>query len=407
MKHLTDTEKWELLIAANDAKAKGNAPVETEATQDLGVAYLCETVLQLASDSAADLLRSLPADFSAKVLEALPESRRFDLKELLSYKADTAGAIMAKEYLAIPAHLKIHEAIDLLQKVPNERKGRAPYVYIVDNVSRPKGVVSTKDLIFNSPDVAIDSIATHPALTVNVQTPQKDVARFMREHNHLAVPVVDASGELAGIISANSLLQAMKDQADREIAKMVGTDAEEMTARSPFRILRLRLPWLLFSIASGLFCAFISDIFQRHLAEITALFLFVPVVLGLSESTGIQGATIVVRNLSVRDLAFKELWKLMRREMMVGIMIGVVCGFIVGVITSFWQGNPVLGIAIAASMNVAILVSAIIGLLLPIIFKAFKLDPAVASGPLVLALCDIQTLGVYFFLAGWILQNIK
>ena len=143
------------------------------------------------------------------------------------------------------------------------------------------------------------------------------------------------------------------------------------------------------------------------MAEIAALFIFVPVVLGISESTGIQGATIIVRRLAGQKMAVKELFRLMGREILVGLMIGIICGILVGVITSFWQSNAALGFAIAISMNVAILASALIGLLLPIVFKAFKMDPAVASGPLVLALCDIQTLGVYFFLAGTILRQMQ
>ncbi len=406
MKHLSDAEKWKLLQQTNESKAQG-ATLDQDVTHNLGVAYMTETVQQLSSDSAADLLRSLPVDFASKILTALPNSRARDLREILSYPENSSGAIMAKEFLAISACTRVNEAIELLQKIPNDRKGRVPYVYILDKENRLDGVVSIKDLVFNTPDTPLNTIAARPALSVSVHAKQEEAARLIREQNHLAIPVVDATGRMTGIISANNVLQVMQDQADQDIAKMVGTDAEEMTSHSPLRILHLRLPWLLFSVASGLFCAFISEVFQHHMAEVAVLFIFVPVILGISESTGIQGATIVVRSLSMRAMSLNELFRLMGREILVGIMIGIICGIIVGIVTSFWQGNHALGIAIAVSMNVAVLISAMIGLVLPVIFKTLKMDPAVASGPLVLALCDIQTLGVYFFLAGKILQSAQ
>ncbi len=407
MKHLKDTEKWKLLQQTNEAKSKGAALEYDVVSQDLGVAYMTETIQQLSSDSAADLLRSFPVDFSTKILNNLPGSQARDLREILSYPENSAGSIMAKEFLAISACTRINQAIELLQKIPNDRKGRVPYVYILDKDNRLDGVVSIKDLIFNAPDTLLNAIAARPALSVSVNTKQEAAAQLIREQNHLAIPVVDPSGRMTGIISANNVLQFMKDQADQDIAKMVGTDAEEMTSHSPLRILRLRMPWLLFSLASGLFCAFISEVFQRHMVSIAVLFIFVPVVLGISESTGIQGATIIVRNMGMQSMSFKELSRLMGREILVGIMIGIICGVIVGIITSFWQGNSTLGIAIAVSMNVAVIFSALIGLTLPVLFRKMKMDPAVASGPLVLALCDIQTLGVYFFLAGKILQSVQ
>lgn len=158
------------------------------------------------------------------------------------------------------------------------------------------------------------------------------------------------------------------------------------------------------SIASGLLCAFISGFFQQSIQTIAVLFLFVPVVLGLSESTGIQGATIVVRNLALGRVSLKDLGALFLREVAVGAAIGLVCGVIVGFAASFWKADGLLGLAVGSSMALAITVSGLIGLLLPVLFRHFKIDPAIASGPLVLAICDLQTLLVYFGVAGIILS---
>ena len=399
MEKMTDAQKWDLLRENRD-----DAQSQT-LQQELGAAYMVEVVGQLASDDAAELLRSLPEDFSEQVLSALSFDRRDEIQEILSYGLNTAGSIMAKEFLSIPSGMTIAEAISHLQVIPNERKGKVLYIYVLNQAGSLEGVIQTRDLIFNSPETLVASVTRRPVVSVDVQTPKSDVVKTLQEGRYLALPVTRDGGRLTGVISADKLLQFMKQQADRDIAKIVGTSAEEMSSHSVARIMQLRLPWLLVSIVSGLFCAFISGIFQNSVQTLAVLFLFVPVVLGLSESTGIQGATIVVRNLGLRAMSIQELRPLFFREIIVGILIGVICGVLVGSVTSLWQGNALLGLALACSMNVAIMVSAVIGLVLPLIFKAIRVDPAMASGPLVLAICDIQTLFIYFNLANWILAR--
>jgi len=240
---------------------------------------------------------------------------------------------------------------------------------------------------------------------VEVGMSQMDVAKLLKRHRYLGLPVVDAAQKLVGIISADNVLQAMEEETSDDIAKIIGTSGEEIRTRSIWVIMKLRLPWLLVSIASGLLCAFILGVFQNSLETIVVLFLFVPVVLGVSESTGVQGATIVVRNITLGHVSFKDLGSLFLRELLAGIFIGFVCGSIVGSVASIWQTNHFLGLALASSLTLAIIFSSLIGLVLPLLFRKIKIDPAMASGPLVLAICDLQTLVVYFSVSSAILSR--
>lgn len=407
---MNDTEKWGLLAQTSATKAVSELADKTreeshKITNELGVAYMAEVVSQLGSDAAAELLRALPTDFSQQIIAALPADKAKDIREILSHPEGTAGAVMAKEYLHVPSDMTIADAIEYLHLIPKEKKGKIPYVYAHDAGKRLEGVIQTKDLVFNPLDTPIREIMNAPVVSVNRNTSQQDLAKIFQEQRYLAVPVVDDDQRLVGVVPADNMLLAVKEQADKDIAKIVGTDAEEMKTHSVPKIMRLRLPWLFVNIVSGLFCAFIAGLFEHGIEEVTALFLFIPVVLGLSESTGIQGATIVVRNLTLGSVRFKDFGPLFFREIVVGLLIGLVCGLIVGAVTSIWQGNQLLGLAIGISLNVAIVISALIGLLLPMVFKTLKVDPAIASGPLVLAICDIQTLFVYFNLASYILSR--
>ncbi len=410
MKHLTDLEKWKLLAKSDVKQAASDfgdeAPeAAAEMADQLGTAYLVNVISQIGSDAAADLLRNLPEDFKEKILAELDSHKALSLKEILSYPPGTAGALMAKEVLAVPVGFTIKRATEYLQSIPQDRRGKVSYIYVVDENYRLEGVIQIRDLVFYPPDKSVREILIGPVVQVETGMSQLDVARLLQRHRYLGLPVVDKSQKLVGVISADSAMQALEEEASDDIAKIIGTSALELRARSAFQIVRLRLPWLLVNIASGILCALISGIFEQSLPTVATLFLFVPVVLGLSESTGVQGATIIVRNLALGNLDMKRVNSLFIRETLAGIAVGSICGVIVGIFASLWKASPRIGATLAGSLAMAISISALIGLTLPLVFKRFKIDPAIASGPLVLALCDIQALFVYFNLSGLILRR--
>jgi len=409
MHKLTDKQKWELIRESQkilaEKKATPRADVAKQKIEEMGVAYLAETTAQLTSDSASEFLKNFDKETQKQILSALPEEKLNDIIEILSYPHGSTGSVMAKEYMSVTDNLTVAEAIHRLYDLPVERRGKAPYVYVVNQSGELRGAIKTSDLIFNDKEKQIGEIMHSPVDFIKAEKSELEAARFMQSQNHLALPVVNRDGKLTGVVSANSIVQIMRAQADSNLAKMVGTSAEELQTPSVLGALKLRMPWLLFTILSGFLCAWISDVFQNNLQTLAVLFLFVPLVLGLSESIGIQGATIVVRNLSQGYIPFANLRSLFLKEGSAGFLIGLICAAIVGGIALVWKDNALLGLAIGASMVVAIAISGLIGLLLPILFKAIKVDPAIASGPLVLALCDIQTLIVYFNLSGKILGN--
>jgi magnesium transporter len=411
MQHLSDTEKWKLLVSSdiNQAASEFGEKTSEEAKEmadELGVSYMVEVISTLSSDAAAEVLRNLPEDFRQKVIAQVPEKKRAALNEILSYPLGTAGALMTKEYLAVPLGFSVRQATEYLQRVPSGEKGKVSYIYVVDDQNRLEGVIQVRDLIFHDADKPIREILKSPVVQVETGTTQMDVVKLLQRHHYLGLPVVDTSQRLTGVISADNAMQVLQEETTDDIAKLVGTSAQEVKADSITKIVGFRLPWLGVNIASGIACAFISGIFQNSFEAVATLFLFVPVVLGLSESTGVQNATIVVRNLSLGHTDFRQLGGVFLRESSAGAIIGLICGLIVGNLAWLWKSNPAIGLALAGSMTLAIIFSALIGLVLPIFFKRLKIDPAIASGPLVLAICDIQTLFVYFNFSGAILRTL-
>lgn len=371
-----------------------------EIARALGRETILGVVRQIGTDAAAGLVRNLPENFRRYVINHLPADKKTALKEILSYAPGTAGALMAKEFLAVPMDATMRQATEYLQSIAHWKKGKVSYIYVVDAHNRLEGVIQVRDLIFYPPNKAVSEILKKPVVQVETGMSQIDVARLLERHHYLGLPVVNEAQELVGVISADNALKIFEAEAVDDIAKIVGTGAEEIRTHSILKILHLRLPWLLVNLASGLLCAYLLGFFELKAPQLAILFLFIPVILGISESTGVQGATIVVQNFALGHASAKDLGSLFLREILVGIFIGVVCGAVVGLTAFAWQNDRALGLALASSMGIAILISSVIGLTLPMAFKRFRFDPAMASGPLVLAICDLQTLIVYFNVSG-------
>lgn len=404
MKSSVDIRKWKVLVKVDIKQAAsefGELPQDVAArfAETLGIDFLTQVVSQLGTDAAAEFLQPLSAETRNLILNGLSPEKAADLREILSYPAGTVGALMAKEFFSIPVDFTIREATEYLQSLPQERKGAISYIYAVDKDRRLEGVLQMRDLLLHKPDTKIGKILRSPVLQVETGMPQLYAAQILQKHHYLGIPVVDREQRLVGVVRADNVIKVFQREADDDIARLIGTSPEEMKTTSIRRIIAARLPWFFVSIASGLLCAFISGLFQNSLGAIVTLFLFVPIVLGLSESTGVQAATIMVRNIVLGKTAFKNLWLFLMREAAVGVSIGIACGIIVGMLASAWHESAILGVALASSMTVAIMFSALIGLLMPLLFKELKLDPTLATGPLVLAICDIQTLFVYFTLS--------
>lgn len=409
IKKLTDAERWKKLSQADLTQAASEISEKStdkasEIAEELGAGYMAEVISQLGSDTAAELLRNLPQEFGNKILQGVEEEKANNVREVLSYPEGTAGSLMSKEYLAVPMDITLSEAEEYLRSAAS-KKGKVSYIYAVDKEGRMAGVIQIRDIIFHPKEKRVSEILKGPVVQVETGMPQQEVIKLLQRHRYLGLPVVDEKQKLVGVISADSVFQAAQEEASDDIAKLIGTSAEEIKGGSVLRILSLRLPWLFVSIASGLFCAFLSGLFEHSIEQITVLLLFIPVVLGLSEGTGVQGATIIVRNLTLGNTNPKELARIFLREVSAGVFIGLICGSIVGVIAYFWKSYTALGLALALSLLVTIFASGAVGLCLPLIFRKFKIDPAIASGPLVLAVCDIITLFVYFNVSGSILSS--
>lgn len=320
-------------------------------------------------------------------------------------KGETVGSIMKNEFLAVSDESTIEDTIKHFRTASLEKVSKPSYIYVVDSRSHLVGVVQMRDLLSHQPNVHVRDIMLKNVVKVHAEMDQEEAVRYFIRHRFLALPVVNNEQNLVGIITADEMVDIAELEAEDDIAKIVGTGVDEITTRSIRRIVQLRLPWLVISILSGLTCAFILGWFERDMKSVIALALFIPIVLGLSESVGMQSATIVVRNMALGRAVFKDVRWLLQKEMVVGVIVGLICGMLVGGAASLWQANSNLGATLAVSMSVSIILSGVVGSCLPFLFRFIRIDPALSSGPIVLATCDIITLVIYFKVSGFFLSG--
>jgi magnesium transporter len=374
--------------------------------QELEINRLAEILAVMADDDAADLLADLPDERRQEILNLLSAEHTEEFSELLAYPEGTAGRIMTTDFLVLPKTLSAQSAIQEVRKAAE--KEMVFYLYVTDEEGRLSGVLSLRQLVTAPDYTPLEKIMTRDVVKVNVTTDQEEVARLVSRYNLLAVPVVDHSNLLVGIITVDDVIDVLREEATEDILKMAGTSGEEISYSSVWRNARARLPWLFASWIGGLIAMNIigafSGGFSGRIAVFAILATFIPVVNGMGGNVGTQSLSIMVRGLATGRVDGKSIWKEVFRELRVGLLLGATYGVLLALagmaFTRDIHVGMVAGIAICANMALA----AMMGTFLPMIAAKFKVDPAVASGPFIASSIDAIGSTIFFLTAYFLIR---
>ncbi|MBN1295478.1 magnesium transporter [bacterium] len=389
---------WTLLEMHEDLRA--------DLLQSMEDNFIARLVVDLPSDDASEIMNSLPGERIEMVLAAItdPFARR-KMRHMLSYTPDMAGSMMQTEFLALPEKLTVNEAIAVIRR--RYRDVPIFYLYTLDDEERLSGVVSFRQLLLAEEGQLLDRIAKHDVVKAHVDEEQAVVAQMVYRYDLLAIPVVDSKNRMVGIITVDDVMDVMEDEVSADIYKLAGSDAEEMVYGDRIiKISRIRFPWLLVSVGTGLLTAVIIGLFEKTLEAAIVLTAFIPVIAGMAGNIGTQSSAITVRGLAIGRLLPSNLRHIVWRELRVGSLLGVACGLLVGGIGSVWFSRPALGLVVGASMICGISFAATTGAFMPMVFARLNIDPAVASGPLVTTLNDCVSTIIYLSIASSLLQYI-
>lgn len=391
---------------AGEVLVEMELPVQDKILRDLDNQAISEIVEGLDSDDAADLVGDLPTERAKEIIETVGEEVSEELEKLLPYPEDTAGGIMALEFVAVKADATVQDAIESVREKRRDVENLY-YLWVVDDSEVLVGVISLKDLVLEPPDRRICDMMNRKVISVDVHTDQEEVVRLVKRYDLVNIPVVDGHHRLVGRITHDDIIDVIGEEVDEDISYMAGVIDEEVAEESALKISRARLPWLIAGLFGGILAAVVINRFESSLEKIIALSFFFPVIMAMGGNTGTQAATIVVRGLATGDIGLMNIWKRLWMELRVALVNGLICGVVLGVIVGFWLSDYGLGFIVALSLILIILSSGFIGSAVPLALKRSNVDPALATGPFVTTLNDVLSLIIYLGLVTLFLQMTR
>jgi len=408
------------VISELPTELAGRALAEMEAVEHpedlllaVGPEYAAELVEELPTDDAADLVGELTLAQRDAVLEEVTD--RAEVEELLRYPEDSAGGLMSTDVVAIREDATVAGAIEAIRDQCDEDESQLYQIYAVDGDGDLRGVVPIARLIVSSPTKLVRDVMEQPIVQVQPRQDQEEVARLMARYNVAAVPVVDGNGKLLGRITFDDVVDVVEAETTEDILKFGGMEALD----APYlkiafgRMVRKRAGWLAALFIGEMLTATAMAFFEEEIAKAVILALFVPLIISSGGNSGSQASTLVIRAMALGEVKLRDWWRVIRRELAAGLVLGTFLGIIGFLRITLWHsisgiyGEHYLLVALTVfgSLIGVVTFGTMTGSLLPFILRRLGFDPASASAPFVATLVDVTGLVIYFTVASFLLRG--
>jgi magnesium transporter len=370
--------------------------VREEILEELPPQAVAKGVSGLESDDAVAILEDLPKAEQAEILEQLPQTERAALTRSLHYPEDSAGRRMQMEIIAVPPDWNVGQAIDYMRET-TELPEQFYELYVVDKDGHFLGAVPLDRLLRSKRPVPISDLMEKDRPRVSAVQDQEEVARLFQRYNWVTAPVVDTDDRLVGVITFDDVADVIEEEAEEDIHALGGIPRDEQLSDSVWSIARGRFNWLLVNLATAFLASSVLGLFEGQLEKMVALAVLAPIVASQGGNATTQTMTVAVRALATRDLSDANAWRVILRELLVGLLNGVAFAVITGVAAYVWFKVPGLGFVIGLAMICNLVAAALGGILIPLVLNRLKIDPAVASSPFVTTVTDV--VGFFSFLS--------
>ena len=371
---------------AGEFLAEMPSPMTLEILEQASDQRIASLVTRQQPDEAADLLGLLPHERADVVLKLLDERTAEVLDRLMTYGADTAGGMMNTRYLALDSATSVSDAIARVRGAWEAEM--VFYLYVIDAHGRLEGVVSLRQLVLARPDQTLKEIMNTRLLRSRTNQPRSDVADLIARYKLLAVPVVDETNVLVGMVTVDDAIEAMTDETTREMYLMAGLNTEDRVSSPPLSSVKRRLPWMLLNLGTAVLASWVVWLFEGSIAQVVALATFMPIVAGVGGNAASQTLTVVIRGIALGELEFNSARRAIMREILVAASLGLAIGSVMALIAFLWKGKPVLGLVIGLAIVINLIIAGMAGAAIPLVLKLLKLDPALGSGVIVTTFTD-------------------
>lgn len=392
---------WEGVLDG-DVLSELSDTVRDEVLETLPPDELADAVRELDSDDVVDLVEDLEQEQQEALLEALEPSDRIAVERALTYPEESAGRLMQVEVVRAPEHWTVGEAIDYLRN-HDDLPEQFYHVVLVDPRMKPVANVTLGRLLGAPRTTRLSDITEDVFRTISVYQDEGDVAYAFNQYHLISAPVVDEDDRLVGVITIDDAMAVLDEEHEEDILRLAGVDDESTIADRTFATTRRRLPWLAINLLTAILASIVISLFDSVIAELVALAVLMPIVASMGGNAGTQSLTVAVRGLATRDLTGANVWRVIRREVLVGLINGTIFAVVMGLIGWAWFGQPMLGVVLAIAMVINLVVAGLAGAGIPVLLDKYGMDPALASGTFVTTVTDVVGFFTFLGLAGAVL----
>ena len=367
---------------------------------------IAETMSELFYDDAADLIEEMPATVVKRILKNTATEDRSEINKLLKFKDDSAGSIMTTEFVELKREMTVGEALDHIRRVAPDKE-TVYTCYVTDGTRHLLGLVTALALLTSPTDKKIGDLMNEHVISAKTSDDREEVAKTLTKYDFLALPVVDSEDRLVGIVTVDDALDVISEETEEDFAKMAGMSPSEAPyLKTPaLRLFRARIPWLLLLMVSATFTGMIISGFENALAKQVVLTMFIPMLMDTGGNSGSQSSVTIIRALSLGDVHFGDILRVLRKELTTALLCGVTLAAVAFIklmtIDNLLSGGVTLTVALVVSLTLlcTVLAAKFIGATLPLIVHKIGLDPAVAASPMITTIVDAIALLVYFAIA--------
>ncbi|WP_299730141.1 magnesium transporter [uncultured Tateyamaria sp.] len=365
---------------------------------------LADAVRELDSDDVVDLIEDLDDAQQEAILDALEESDRAMVEQSLAFPEYSAGRLMQREVVMAPEHWTVGEAIDRMRSADErDLPDQFYHLVLVDPRLHPIGNVTLGKVMRSRREVRLADLVEETFRIIPATQAESDVAYAFNQYHLISAPVVDEEGRLIGQITIDDAMAVLDDEHEEDILRLAGVGDESALSDNVVETTRQRLPWLAVNLVTSILASLVIAQFEMAIAQIVALAVLMPIVASMGGNAGTQSLTVAVRALATKDLTGANVWRVIRREVIVGLINGLVFAVVMGIVGVIWFGSPALGYVIAAAMVVNLVVAGFAGTVIPVVLDRMGIDPALASGAFVTTVTDVVGFFAFLGLAAAVL----
>lgn len=356
---------------------------------------LADAMEEMDTDDIGEILRSLPETIVDEVLNSMDNQDRHRAEQSLSYPEDSAGSIMNTDTVTLRPDVTV-DVILRYFRLKGELPKDTDTFYVVNKQDVFIGVLNVTSILTAPPDETVSEIMESEPETIPVDLPETEVANLFERHNWISAPVVDPKGRLLGRITIDDVVDIIRENAEHSMMSMAGLDDEEDTFAPVVKSTQRRSIWLAVNLVTALLAAMVSDLFEEVLSQMAVLAILNTIVPSMGGVAGNQTLTLVIRGMALGHISKSNTRWLVKKELAVGFLNGMVWAILIAAVVAIWKQNLILGGVIAIAMMVNLVVAGLSGVLLPIIMKKLKIDPALAGGVILTTITDV--VGIFVFL---------